>query len=289
MIYTLIKRDPSSDAVVSTYSFNCVRSFNDKRSASVSTEIVEQGYGISDNITIDNPTFSIEATLTGYSIYEDNFEVVWDGEDFVQASDSEVYINYVQRAKATLLELFESRSLISILESESNSFSSDNATKETELKRKAYDEISSCVMTGIDFSFAPSATEALYVSMSFVKVRFAKVSFSELTDAEMLPALIPLKKQTQSVSSKTSEKEAPTSGNPDNKGADKNSAAKDTKTADGILSSEDGLAQARVELAPLEKEAENLQRAIEISSMTPRQVLVGEASSNFSIGILNRK
>ena len=59
MIYTLVRRKGEDiDAIIS---FDSISSFDESWSATVTTQTVEKGFNISDNINIEPPTYDIRA------------------------------------------------------------------------------------------------------------------------------------------------------------------------------------------------------------------------------------
>ena len=67
MIYTLVRRD-SENNIDSILSFDCITSFDESWAATVTTQTVEYGFDVTDNINIEAPTYSIVAIISSYSL-----------------------------------------------------------------------------------------------------------------------------------------------------------------------------------------------------------------------------
>ena len=62
MIYAIVLKsidDGGSETINGVISFDCIKSFSESRSATVSTQTVEKGFNISDNINIEPVQFAL--------------------------------------------------------------------------------------------------------------------------------------------------------------------------------------------------------------------------------------
>lgn len=187
MIYTLVKRN-STGNIDAIFSFDAVTAFDEEWTATVTTQTVEYGFNITDNINIEAPTYSIQAIISGYSLFSPEKEIVWDGENFYTKTLSDLDNSHV-KARDSLIDIFQNRSILTLLESEANSNNSDLVSKEKELKSKHNKEINNCVITSLSIGNPSNATGAFLVSMKIQKINVAKVSVLELTKEEMSPLL----------------------------------------------------------------------------------------------------
>lgn len=198
MIYTLIKRD-NNDNIEAVMSFDSVTSFDESWSASVTTQPVEKGFNISDNITIEPQSYDIQAILTGYSLFDTNREVVWDGESFKSNSPSDKTEHI--KAKEKLVKLFTDRSILSVLETSQNSNSSDLTSQMSELTSGYNNEINNCVITSLSISHPDASTGAFFVNIKLQKIYVALVTTVQVGEGQMQPALIPFKKEVSKTGS----------------------------------------------------------------------------------------
>lgn len=202
MIYTLIKKDEGGN-VTSTLSFDCITSMSEDWTATVSTQVVEKGFNISDNVNIEPEVYSIDAILSSYSLFMKEREISWDGEKFgtKQQSSGESHIE----ARAELKQIFKSGSLISLLESNVNSNNKSHEEKYRELKTGYYDEIDNCVITNLSISHPSSGTGAFLVSIKIQKVYTATIAVVELSEEDAIPLLVPMQAKEKSTGSSTSD------------------------------------------------------------------------------------
>ena len=84
MMYSIFFKDVTStgDTIISgAITFDCIKSFSESRSATVTTHTVEQGFNISDNMNLEPVQFHLDGYVTSYSLLNDR-EITWDGEKF---------------------------------------------------------------------------------------------------------------------------------------------------------------------------------------------------------------
>lgn len=200
MIYTLIRKD-ANDAVDAILSFDSIRSMDESWSATVTNQTVESGFNITDNISIEPPTYDIDAIISSYSLFDKESEITWDGEQFQTKSDLDG--NRHIKARDEIIRIFKERSILTLLESSANSSLDNKDSKYEELKSQYFKETNNCVITSLSISHPDSGGGAFYVSLKVQKVHVAIVTTTELLDSEMTPALIPLIQRPKEESSKT--------------------------------------------------------------------------------------
>lgn len=186
MIYTLINRDKDGN-IAQIISFDSVQSFTESLRSTISTSTVEYGFPISDNITTENPTYSLNTTVSSYSLFNSDKEIYWDGEDFVSDSSPDKNIHIYMRD--SVKSLWENRQVVSILESEKASFEEDIETKYTQLTSKYSKEYLNCVITSLEIDTSESSNGVIFLKMNIEKVDVAYVSFGQLRPDQMQPPL----------------------------------------------------------------------------------------------------
>lgn len=201
MIYTLVRKDYSGviDAVIS---FDSISSMDEDWTAKVSSQTVEKGFDISDNINVEPTSYSISATLSGYSLFNLDSEIVWDGSDFksqgVYRTPSHI------EARDALIKIFEERSILTLLESSVSSNETNLELKVGELQQGEHKETENCVITAMSISHPDSGGGAFYVTMKLQKVLVALVTTTQLAEDELSPAVVPMKETTDAVASESS-------------------------------------------------------------------------------------
>ena len=225
MIYTLINRNKDGN-IVQIFSFDSVQSFTESLRATVSSSTVEYGFPISDNITTENPTYSLSTTVSSYSLFNSDKEIYWDGQDFVSRSSPETALHIYMRD--SLKSLWENRQVISILESEKESFEIDLETKYTQLTSKYSKEYLNCVITSLEIDTGESSNGVVFLKMTIEKVDVAYVSFGQLQEDQMQP---PLKAHSKVVTDLGTAKTTTTTDESPNKPESKNVAEKKSDVA----------------------------------------------------------
>ena len=192
MIYTLINRDKDGN-IAQIISFDSVQSFTESLRSTVSSSTVEYGFPISDNVTTENPTYSLNTTVSSYTLFNSDKEIYRDGQDFVTAStntDTSLHIYMRDSVKS----LWENRQVISILESEKESFEVNLDTKYKQLTSKYNKEYLNCVITSLEIDTSESSNGVIFLKMTIEKVDVAYVKFGQLQPNQMQPPLIPYNK-----------------------------------------------------------------------------------------------
>ena len=237
MIYTLINRDKDGN-IAQIISFDSVQSFTESLRATISSSTVEYGFPISDNITTENPTYSLSTTVSSYSLFNSDKEIYWDGQDFVSKSSPEKNLHIYMRD--SIKSLWENRQVISILESEKESFAVNLDTKYTQLTSKYSKEYLNCVITSLEIDTSESSNGVIFLKMTIEKVDVAYVKFGQLQPNQMQPPLIPYNKSVEdqgTTKTSTTTDESPNKPNSKNvagKPSDVVSAKNTVKTATQI-------------------------------------------------------
>ena len=206
MIYTIVAKD-KDDKVVAYFDFDCVRSFDLNMSANVSSTPVESAETITDNISYEPNTYSIEAIISSYGIFDATKEIVYDGRGLRQVSSNGQAKDGLKThltAREKLMQLFFSRQTVSLIESDRKPLVYNNPQEAYEMQKQGYFvESESCIITSLKISYPESADDAFYVSMSIQKVLLASVQVLEMTPDEMTPQVTPLLQTPTSVSTTT--------------------------------------------------------------------------------------
>ena len=203
MIYTLVRKN-NSGTIDAVFSFDSISSFDESWGATVTTQTVEKGFNISDNITIDPESYDIKATISSYSLFDLSREIVWDGENFTSKSDSVSVEKSHITARDTLVKIFKDRSILTLLESSANSNNPDLAQKEVELKSGYFKDIDNCVITSLSISTPESISDTLFVSLKIQKVHVASVLTVQVEKGQMVRTLVGLDKKSENVGSDSS-------------------------------------------------------------------------------------
>ena len=203
MIYTLYLVDNNNN-ITETISLDVINSFGEDYSSSLAQNAVENGYVISDSISISNPKFSISGVITDSKFRVKGHLVVFNGntfeksqgdnrEQFQQISDDD----YANKVKDRLIKLWENKEVFGILESKDI-----NNVKGSQVRN-----IFPCALSNLSFDKS-SADAALYPTMSIEKIRYAVVTVSTVKNP--VPELIPKYQESLEVQSSTSSSAAKT-------------------------------------------------------------------------------
>lgn len=163
MIYTLMLEN--GDVI----NIDCIKSFSESYTASVTQHPVEYGAPITDHISKNNPEFSITGVFGDYNyfnpahgeyrtiIFFNEMEDRWDG-----GEDS---TGHVEQVRAALTSVYESRELvtISIRENIAN----------------IIEDIPNCAISNLEFNKSEDSGDTLNVSLKLTKVNLATVQTSE--------------------------------------------------------------------------------------------------------------
>jgi len=274
MIYTLLRKDAgnSVDAVIS---FDSVSSSDESWSATVTTQTVEKGFNITDNVNIEPPTYSIEAVISSYSLFNLDNEIVWDGETFKNSGESNA--NSHIKARDEIIRIFKERSVLSLVESTSNSSNENLGERYTELQAGHYKEIDNCVMTSLSISHPDSGTGAFYVSIKLQKIHIALVTVSELQGDEVTPLVKPLQVNVGDKASRASTSEAGgTGGGGTASGEESTEGAEKDEDYTGLDWHEEYAAK-RLSIKPM------LDERTALEEMFKREALTGEVCKVYAV------
>lgn len=190
MIYTLIVKNDQGKAE-SYLTFESVSSYSENWSGTVSKSTVESGFPIADHINIENPVFNISGVLSEYSIFKDDREIFWNGEDFVQASENTSESSHLV-AKDSLIKTTKEGTVITLLESRTNSFLSDGAQRYEKILSGKINEYNNCVITDLSFEVSENTqNSAIKVSMKIEQLNIARTETTTLSEQEMQKEIIP--------------------------------------------------------------------------------------------------
>ena len=197
MIYTLYLVDDNNN-ITETISLDVINSFGEDYSSSIAQNTVENGYVISDSISISNPKFSIGGVITDSKFRVKGHLVVFDGNTFVksQGDNREQFQqisddDYADKVKERLIKLWENKEVFGILESKDI-----NNVKGSQVRN-----IFPCVLSSLSFNKSDAAA-AIYPNMSIEKIRYAVVTVGTVKNPT--PELIPKYEEQQRADSKTS-------------------------------------------------------------------------------------
>lgn len=272
MIYTLVRRD-SKNNINAVISFDSISAMDESWSATVTSQTVENGFDISDNINIESPSYSIEAVISSYSLFDLNKEIVWDGESFSNKSSGDEK-SHVE-ARDAIIKIFSERSLLTLIESTANSNSKDYETAYLEITSGYFNEISNCVISSLSISHPSQGEGAFYVSLKIQKIDVADILTGELSKSEMIPALAPYTQDVANAPSGVSESKkedgSDVAGQPTD--LDSEAVAADKASRTGGISFAEGVAQANRDKAPLLYELKMVHRAVDMAALGRAQVL----------------
>ena len=184
LIYTLYLVDDNSN-ITETISLDVVNSFGEDYSSNIAQNTVENGYVISDSISISNPKFSIAGVITDSKFRVRGQLVVFNGNTFVKSqgdnrdqfqtiSDDD----YAEKVKDRLIKLWENKEIFGILES-----TNINNIRGTKVR-----DIFPCVLSNLGFNKSDAAS-ALYPTMSIERIRYAVVTTTTVKNPT--PELVP--------------------------------------------------------------------------------------------------
>ena len=205
MIYTIVRKD-DNDNVDAVISFDSITSMDENWSSTVTSQTVEYGFNVTDNINIESPTYSITALISSYSLFNKDREIVWDGNDFVSKGTPNPLSHVL--ARDAIIEMFKDCRLVTLLESAANSNDSDLGQKYLQLKTHHFKEHENCIITSLSISHPESGTGAFIVNMTLQKIVMAEIEVKELVGDEKRALIKPLMKvYTPTTSSSKTEKE----------------------------------------------------------------------------------
>lgn len=190
MIYTIVVKNDQGEAE-SYLTFESVSSYSENWSGTVSKSTVEYGFPIADHINIENPVFNISGVLSEYSIFKDDREIFWNGEDFVQASENTSESSHLI-AKDYLIKTTKEGTVITLLESKTNSFLSNGIQRYEKIRSGLTKEYDNSVITDLSFEVSENTqNSSIRVSMKIEQLNIARTQTTKLTEQEMQKAIIP--------------------------------------------------------------------------------------------------
>ena len=257
MKYSIFFKDVTStgDTIISgAITFECIKSFSESRSATVTTHTVEQGFNISDNMNLEPVQFNLDGYVTSYSLLNDR-EITWDGEKFKTDSvgnknskrspreitwggdtfKTDIGANNYHHAEFRdyFIMSFKQRSVVSLMESQYCGLDDTEDIGEfySSTKRGYYKEHENCVITGVEFSIPESSGQVFAMSLKIQQITMAVVQDRAIGMNEA-PILQRYKPNTE-VSSTTS-----TSSDSGSSGSSSGSSGSDSSGSDSSGSSD---------------------------------------------------
>ena len=190
MIYAIVVNNEQGDAK-NFLTFESISSYSENWSGTVSKSTVESGFPVADHINIENPVFNISGVLSAYSIFRDDREIYWNGEDFVQASENTSESPHLI-AKDYLIKTTKGGTVITLIESKTNSFLSDENQRYEKIRSGLTKEYNNCVITDLSFEVSENnQNSAIRVSMKIEQLNIARTETTQLSEQEMQKEIIP--------------------------------------------------------------------------------------------------
>lgn len=190
MIYAIVVNNEQGDAE-NFLTFESISSYSENWSGTVSKSTVESGFPVADHINIENPVFNISGVLSAYSIFRDDREIYWNGEDFVQASENTSESPHLI-AKDFLIKTTKGGTVITLIESKTNSFLSDGNQRYEKIRSGLTKEYNNCVITDLSFEVSENnQNSAIRVSMKIEQLNIARTETTQLSEQEMQKEIIP--------------------------------------------------------------------------------------------------
>lgn len=280
MIYTLIRRNGEDiDAIIS---FDSITSFDESWSATVTTQTVEKGFNISDNINIEPPTYDIQAILSSYSLFKSDREISWDGESFsTQAAqlNSESHII----ARDELIKIFTDRSILTLIESSNNSVNESFDVKYDEITSGYNKEINNCVITSLSISNPDSATGAFIVSLKLQKIYVALVTTVEVEAGQMTRTLKPLNKTVNNAATGSKTSDTADGSDIGQQIGDNSNVNLPPEDVDVGMTQAQGEARRAAQLTPILTENEALEEVLRLSKATGRRYTLKRQGSGYVV------
>lgn len=261
------------------FSFDSVSSADESWSATVTTQTVEYGFDITDNINIEPPTYDINASISNYSLFSPDKEIVWNGDTFSSLSEPD-YERHI-RAREELLKIFTERSILTLVESSANSNNTDLQQKYDELISGHYREIENCVITSLSIGHPDNATGVFYVSLKLQKIFIALVTTTELSESEMIPSLRPLVVNTNNVSSKASSSDDSGTDDGNNVAEAVTDSGTKSDVFSGGISQSEGQAYRLRELKPIQDKIVAEKKLLEVQKRTGQNWMIVERSGAY--------
>ncbi len=221
MIYTLIVKDGESIEKILT--LDCVNNFSKSMSGTVTKNPVENGFPISDHVSLENVRFDLSGIITSYSILDDDLELRWNGEYFETVGTPQDRLTLIE---ADIEDTFKKREVVTLVESET--FISGDTTSVSQVKEVAIREYDNVIITNLTIESPNGASGAKFVRVSAEQVQVAFIEKAELSPEEQTPRLEGTKPKIAAGTSATTTKQADASETPAVKPTDEASVKSET-------------------------------------------------------------
>lgn len=226
MIYTLVVKN--GEAVEKILTFDCINGFTKSMSGTVIKTPVENGFPISDHISLENIRFDLSGIITSYSILGDDLELRWNGSYFETVGDSQ---DRLIKLESDIEQTFTQREVVTLVESES--FLDSNTTSADQIKEVAIREYNNVVITNLVIESPNGTNGAKVIRISAEQVQVAFIEKAELSPEERTPRLEGTKpKVAAGTSNTTTTNTDATSEVPSAKAADKSEVKKYVQDTD---------------------------------------------------------
>lgn len=246
MIYTLVVK--TDDVIEKILTLDCVNSFSKSMSGTVTKNPVENGFPVSDHISLDNIRFDLSGIITSYSILDDGLELKWNGDYFETVGGSEDRLALME---ADIEDTFKKREVITLIETES--FIPSDTTSLESIKPQIVREYNNVVITNLTIDNQSGVNGAKFIRVSAEQVQVAFIQKAELSPEEQTPRLVGTEAKVAAGTSTATTKEASVD-TPATKNTDEQSIKANTDFNDSAN---------KKELSSIQREADNGRAAIE--------------------------
>lgn len=219
MIYTLVVK--TDDVIEKILTLDCVNSFSKSMSGTVTKNPVENGFPISDHISLDNIRFDLSGIITSYSILDDGLELKWNGDYFETIGGSEDRLALME---ADIEDTFKKREVITLIETES--FIPSDTTSLESIKPQIVREYNNVVITNLTIDNQSGVNGAKFIRVSAEQVQVAFIQKAELSPEEQTPRLKGTEAKVAAGASSTTTSNTDSAPTPSAKAADNSEVKK---------------------------------------------------------------
>lgn len=175
MIYSIVVKDSSGINITDVIQIT-VTDWQETYSAKVVEFVVEKGLPISDNMTLDNDSFSINGVVSNYS--DLSREIVLQDDEFVLLNGTGVFEeDYSEIIRSKLIALRNEKQIFSI-------FRSKDITNYVET---LVEEIPNCVLLNVSFKQSKGQSGVIFPDLSIKRLNITSTSVEKVDN--MIPRL----------------------------------------------------------------------------------------------------